>query len=99
MRKVVGWLNARCTFCNGRMFYLVFVVSVVFNPVASWMQAYKAWTVLDISGISFTSFFILFVLQSIGVLYGIRIKEPALFLSMSFSFFGSLTILLAKLVR
>ena len=99
MRNLMIWLNARCSFCNGQPFYWIFVVSVVFNPVASWSQAYRAWTVSDVSAISFNAFAILLVLQGIGVLYGIRIKEPALFFSMLFSSFGSFTILLAVIVR
>lgn len=99
MNFVMERLNTVFSFSNSVWFYRLFALSTAFNPVACFIQGYKSWSAQSTEGLALTTFLILFTLQFIGTFFGIRIKEPALFLSMFFSAIGTAVTITAILVR
>lgn len=99
LQEYVEFLNEKLPFFSSRMFYVVFSVAVIANPIAVWSQAIKAWTAASTEGISLFTFVIMLTMQFLGTGYGIRKKEPIICLAMLVSFLGSLVIIAAILIR
>jgi len=97
--SLVEKLNKDIPFFSGKVFYTIFSFGILLQPLAVWSQAIKAWTTENIGGISLTTFSIMLILQLIGTGYGIMVKEPVVFCAMSISILGSLTIIMAILMR
>lgn len=100
--KFEAWLqatHARCSFLDSKQFDYVIWIGMLFQPLAIWSQAVKAWTAPSISGISITMFLMLLVLQSSGTLRAVKRADPILFIAMLGAFFGSLAVLAALFLR
>lgn len=96
---VMNYLNAKIAFSRSDLFYRIFSAGLLLQPLAIWLQAVKAWRSDSLEGLSVWTFVAFVVLQIIGMLYGIRVKEPVILAAMSASFCASLTILAAFLIR
>ena len=92
-------LHEKLPFFNSRKFYLVFSVSLLFNPIAVWFQTIEAWAATSTEGLSVVTFATMLLLQSITIGYSIKIKEPVILLAMATSAIGTIGILLALALR
>lgn len=96
---LMDYLHGKLPFCRSDLFYRIFSAGLLLQPFAIWAQAIKAWRVDSLEGLSLPTFLAFAFLQTIGMLYGIRIREPAIFAAMGVSFLASCTILLAFLIQ
>jgi len=97
--KKLGVLDSKCSFLHTAWFDYVIWVGMLFQPLAIWMQAIKAWTAPSIDGISVIMFVMLVVLQSSGTLRAIKRTDPILFIAMLGALLGSLLTLVALFTR
>lgn len=97
-----GWLcrvRERLQFLDAAWFDYLIWVGMLFQPLAIWSQAYKAWTAPSIEGISITMFCMLLILQASGTLRAVKRTDPILFFAMLGAFAGSVVTLVALFVR
>jgi len=99
MAGFVEYLHETLTFFRSPLFYTIFTIAIVGQPIAVWLQAIKAWRADSVEGISLPTFITMLCLQTLAMGYGIREIEPAIFYPMFVSFFGSIAIILAIVVR
>lgn len=80
-------------------FYTVSALGVMANPVAIWVQAYKAWKAESVAGLSAITFVIICSLQLLTAGYAIGIQDLIIMVVMLLSALGSIAVLTAILWR
>lgn len=84
---------------EARWFKIVMDSVIYANPLALAPQVYVAFTAVNVEGISLVMWFIFAVIQIAFAFSGIQTKKLSIFLSMSISFFESITIIIVVLAR
>ncbi len=85
--------NKLSGFLDGKLFEVIFGLTVFMNPIGVWAQVYKLTVSATVAGLSMTTFSVFGAVQFILLLYGIKQEDWRIVLAMLLSIVGSVYII------